>query len=186
MGFLKRLLGGTAEAQPQRPAEPSLLDEADPRRIVVRAAESVGLGEADIARAEEELSSAGGPPDPAEALDRVIEGVTADAAAENRWFDVYHLRAAQASARRALGHSYIEPARESWKAWHQVQARSGVTKVQIVGECCATCDQDDGRVFPVVSEIGRPRLPHAACEFGFCRCAYEPVDWASWALGGSG
>ncbi|HTS14515.1 MAG TPA: hypothetical protein VMH24_02540, partial [Candidatus Sulfotelmatobacter sp.] len=45
---------------------------------------------------------------------------------------------------------------------------------ELVGAtCCAACRADDGRIFRITSELRTPRLPHAECPKGLCRCHWE-------------
>lgn len=45
---------------------------------------------------------------------------------------------------------------------------------ELVGaSCCDICRADDGQVFRITSELRAPRLPHAGCPRGLCRCGWE-------------
>lgn len=43
----------------------------------------------------------------------------------------------------------------------------------VAAPCCDTCRADDGVVVRIAAELREPRLPHAGCPKGLCRCHWE-------------
>ena len=73
----------------------------------------------------------------------------------------------------------IPPPDESVRAHQQaaMAALHGIAEMareaELVGaRCCSICSADHGQTFRIASELRTPRLPHAGCPKGLCRC-----DW---------
>ena len=43
----------------------------------------------------------------------------------------------------------------------------------VSARCCAACRGDDRVVVRIVQELRAPRLPHAGCPKGLCRCHWD-------------
>ena len=43
----------------------------------------------------------------------------------------------------------------------------------VAASCCDACRADDRRIFRISAELRQPRLPHAGCPRGLCRCHWD-------------
>ena len=98
---------------------------------------------------------------------------------ERRWQDASRIKRDHAAMLYRFAGSPLPPP-DDIVAIHREGANTvlrGLDAIARVAElgaarCCAACDADDGQVFTIASELRTPRLPHAGCPRGLCRC-----DW---------
>ena len=43
----------------------------------------------------------------------------------------------------------------------------------VAASCCDACRADHHRIFRISTELRQPRLPHADCPRGLCRCHWD-------------
>ena len=98
---------------------------------------------------------------------------------ERRWVDASRIKREQALVLSRMAGSPIPPPEDAVLAHREAAAASlhGVAEMSREAElvsrrCCEVCDADDGQTFRIASELRTPRLPHAGCPRGLCRC-----DW---------
>ncbi len=98
---------------------------------------------------------------------------------ERRWVDASRIKREQALVLSRMAGSPIPPPEDAVLAHREAAAASlhGVAEMSREAElvsrrCCDVCDADDGQAFRIASELRTPRLPHAGCPRGLCRC-----DW---------
>ncbi len=109
-------------------------------------------------------------------LDRDVKAARHD----RRWGDASEVRQQQARVLFRLAGSPVPPPHEI-----VVLYREGASlalrdigelarDAELVGaNCCAACRADDGRIFRISRELRTPRLPHAECPKGLCRCQWS-------------
>ena len=98
---------------------------------------------------------------------------------ERRWEDASRIMRDHAMVLFKLAGSPIPPPDESVEA-HRLGATAALRGLDemsrvaelVSGKCCDTCRADDGGLFKIALELRQPRLPHAGCPKGLCRC-----DW---------
>ena len=98
---------------------------------------------------------------------------------ERRWEDASRIMRDHAMVLFKLAGSPIPPPEESLDA-HRLGAAAALRGLGemsrvaelVSGKCCDICRADDGTLFKVAVELRQPRLPHAGCPKGLCRC-----DW---------
>ena len=98
---------------------------------------------------------------------------------ERRWEDASRIMREHAHVLSRMAGSPIPPPEESIEAHRQGAAAAlhGVGEMAreaelVSARCCEICQADDGRTFRIAQELRVPRLPHAGCPKGLCRC-----DW---------
>jgi hypothetical protein len=115
---------------------------------------------------------------------RALYATAADHAAiaarrEKHWGELGRIRGEQVAALYADAGSPVPPPADLVRLYRD--GRSAVLRslapwapdAELVGAgCCSACRQDDGKAFPVVTELRKPRLPHEGCPKGLCAC-----DW---------
>jgi hypothetical protein len=94
------------------------------------------------------------------------------------WFEVQQTYFARALDSADHDEPWAEVAREGFKAMLRRPQYSEV--VEILACACGACARDNGLKFKVREELAAPRLPHEACEEGWCACDYIPVVF--WGL----
>ena len=98
---------------------------------------------------------------------------------ERRWEDASRIMREHARVLYRIAGSPIPPPEDSIRA-HRVAATAalhGIGEIAreaelVSAKCCDACRADDGRTFRIAQELRVPRLPHAGCPKGLCRC-----DW---------
>ena len=98
---------------------------------------------------------------------------------ERRWQDASRIKRDHAAMLYRFAGSPLPPP-DDIVAIHRegtnavLRGLDAIARVAELGaaRCCAACDADDGQVFTIASELRTPRLPHAGCPRGLCRC-----DW---------
>ena len=98
---------------------------------------------------------------------------------ERRWVDASRIKREHAQVLFRLAGSPLPPPEDAVQAHREAAAASlhGVAEMSREAElvsrrCCDVCDADDGHTFKIAAELRTPRLPHAGCSRGLCRC-----DW---------
>ncbi|MGO9180159.1 MAG: hypothetical protein ACLQHS_13025 [Candidatus Limnocylindrales bacterium] len=99
---------------------------------------------------------------------------------DRRWGDASTIRLQQARVLFRLAGSPVPPPHEI-VALHREGASLALRDIselardaELVGSnCCAACRADDGRIFRISRELRTPRLPHADCPKGLCRCQWS-------------
>ena len=99
---------------------------------------------------------------------------------DRRWGDASTIRQQQARVLFRLAGSPVPPPHEI-VALHREGASLALRDIselardaELVGSnCCAACRADDGRIFRISRELRTPRLPHADCPKGLCRCQWS-------------
>jgi hypothetical protein len=97
------------------------------------------------------------------------------------WDTAARLRRDQAAALfRAAGGSSKPPAPEVVALYREGVAAElrGIAELSrdaelVAASCCDACRADDHRIFKISTELRQPRLPHAACPRGLCRCHWD-------------
>ncbi len=98
---------------------------------------------------------------------------------ERRWEDASRIMRDHAMVLFKVAGSPIPPPEESLEA-HRLGATAALRGLDemsriaelVSGRCCDMCRADDGGLFKISVELRQPRLPHAGCPKGLCRC-----DW---------
>ncbi len=98
---------------------------------------------------------------------------------ERRWEDASGIMRDHALVLFKLAGSPTPPPEESLDA-HRLGAAAALRGLGemsrvaelVSGKCCDICRADDGGLFKIAVELRQPRLPHAGCPKGLCRC-----DW---------
>jgi DNA-directed RNA polymerase subunit RPC12/RpoP len=98
---------------------------------------------------------------------------------ERRWETAARLRRDQAAALHRVAGRRLPPSDEVVALYREgVSAQlRGISEVAREAEltgpsCCDACAADQGRVFRIAGERRGPRLPHAGCPTGLCRCRW--------------
>jgi hypothetical protein len=102
---------------------------------------------------------------------------------DERWEDAANLGHAQAAIVNRLAGSPARPP-DDVIAIHRRSAAAGLRWIGRVASeaaldaagCCAICQVDDGRTFPIEAELETPRLPHDGCPNGLCRCRWDLTE----------
>ncbi len=109
-------------------------------------------------------------------VDRVVRAAKRD----HDWDRAARLRRDQAAALYRIAGSPVPPPADVLAAYHEGVAAElrGVAEISrdaelVSARCCEACRADDGRIFRIASELRAPRLPHAACPKGLCRCHWD-------------
>jgi hypothetical protein len=99
---------------------------------------------------------------------------------ERRWEDASLIRREQALALHRIAGSPETPPAELVALLREGAAAElkGIATIARDAElrgadCCDACRADDGRVFAIAVELQAPRLPHAGCPWGLCRCRWD-------------
>jgi hypothetical protein len=99
---------------------------------------------------------------------------------EHRWEDASRVRRAEALTFHRIAGSPATPPAETVALLREAATAElkGIAKIgreaQLKGAtCCDACRSDDHRVFPIAAELRTPRLPHAGCPRGLCRCRWD-------------
>jgi hypothetical protein len=99
---------------------------------------------------------------------------------ERRWEDASRMRREQALALYRIAGSPSTPPAETVAllregATAELKGIATVARDAELGgaDCCDACRADGGRIFPIAAELQAPRLPHAGCPRGLCRCRWD-------------
>jgi hypothetical protein len=99
---------------------------------------------------------------------------------ERRWDDASRIRREQAMALFRVPGSGTIPS-EAVVTLHRKGVSAelrGLAEIAKEAElvsaaCCDACRADDGRIVRIAQELLAPRLPHAGCPKGLCRCRWD-------------
>ncbi len=97
------------------------------------------------------------------------------------WDTAARLRRDQATALyRAAGGMSKPPAPEVVALYRDGVAAElrGIAEISrdaevVAATCCEACRADDHKIFRISAELRQPRLPHAGCPRGLCRCRWD-------------
>jgi hypothetical protein len=99
---------------------------------------------------------------------------------ERRWEDAAEIRRGQALAVHRLAGSPIPPSEDVVALCREGVASQleGLAEIareaELVGsDCCDPCRNGSGQAFSIAEELAAPRLPHAGCPKGLCRCGWD-------------
>ncbi len=99
---------------------------------------------------------------------------------ERRWEDAAEIRRGQALAVHRLAGSPIPPSEDVVALCREGVASQleGLAEIareaELVGsDCCDPCRDGSGQAFSIAEELAAPRLPHAGCPKGLCRCGWD-------------
>ena len=111
-----------------------------------------------------------------------VELAVRSARNEKRWQDVARMRREQAAALWTEAGSKVPPPaevvdlhEEGMLAELRSMTRSSRDAELVSAGCCKTCRADDGKAFRIAAELKVPRLPHAGCPKGICKCEWWPT-----------
>lgn len=99
---------------------------------------------------------------------------------ERRWEDAARIGRQHALALYRVAGSPVPPPEEIAGLHREALAAElrGIAAIArdaqlVAASCCDACRVDDGRVLRIATELRTPRLPHAGCPKGLCRCRWE-------------
>jgi len=99
---------------------------------------------------------------------------------DRRWEDAARLRREQALALHRLARRALPPPDDVVAIYRDGVASElrGVAEIARTAElagasCCEACKADDGKSLRIATELRSPRLPHAGCPKGLCRCSWH-------------
>lgn len=99
---------------------------------------------------------------------------------DQRWEDASRIKRDAALVLHRMAGSPVPPSAEVVGIHREGVAveLKGLAKiareVEVAGPpCCEACRADVGRIFPIAKELATPRLPHAGCPKGLCRCSWD-------------
>lgn len=105
------------------------------------------------------------------------------ARAKQDWVAAGRLRREKAVALHAGAGSPVPPSEEVVAIFREGVAAElrGISEIardaQLVsGKCCEACTADEGSVVRIARELKAPRLPHAGCPRGLCRCHWDLAE----------
>ncbi len=112
-----------------------------------------------------------------------VERAFRSARHDRRWEDASRIRREQAMVLYRFAGSPIPPPDEIVRlhregATAQLRGIEEMTRQAelVSASCCDACRADGGQTFKISLELRTPRLPHAGCPKGLCRCDwYLPV-----------
>jgi hypothetical protein len=150
------------------------------RQRWLKLAASVGAPAGRIARLERAVLSDAVVADARTLYETTVERQVRAARRDRRWDTVARLRRDEALSRYRMAGSPVPPP-DDVLAPHregELAALRGLGEIAkkadlISAGCCDTCRADDGRQFTISQELREPRLPHAGCPKGLCRCRWE-------------
>jgi len=103
-----------------------------------------------------------------------------EAKRDRDWDGAARIRREQAMALYRLAGSPMPPPADVLAIFREGVAAEmrGVAEISrdaelISARCCDACRADDGRIFRITTELRTPRLPHAGCPKGLCRCHWD-------------
>jgi hypothetical protein len=109
-------------------------------------------------------------------VDRAVRAAKRD----HDWDGAARIRREQAMTLYRLAGSRVPPSADVLAAYREGVAAElrGVAEISrdaelVSARCCDPCRADDGRIFRIATELRVPRLPHAACPKGLCRCQWD-------------
>ena len=108
-----------------------------------------------------------------------VEFAVRTAKRERRWEDASLFLRDHAMVLFRMAGSPVPPPEEILEL-HREGAAAALRGIQdlaraaelVSAKCCGACRADDGKIFRIAQELRTPRLPHAGCPKGLCRC-----DW---------
>ncbi len=96
------------------------------------------------------------------------------------WDGASRIRRDQAMALNRIAGSPVPPPADIVTIYQEGVAAElrGVAEISrdaelVSARCCEACRADDGHIFRITSELRSPRLPHAGCPKGLCRCHWD-------------
>ncbi len=105
------------------------------------------------------------------------------ARAKQDWVAAGRLRREKAVALHAGAGSPLPPSDEVIAIYREgvaaeLRGISGIARdAELVGvNCCDACKADEGTVVRIARELKAPRLPHAGCPRGLCRCHWDLAE----------
>ncbi len=146
----------------------------------LKLAVSVGAPAGRIARLERAVLSDAVLADAHALFETTVERQVRAAKRDHRWDDAARLRRDQALALYRMAGSPVPPL-EELVTLHRDGASAALhgldeiaKEAELIGaDCCDACRADDRRRFRISRELREPRLPHAGCPKGLCRCRWE-------------
>ncbi len=110
----------------------------------------------------------------------VVDRAFRAARRDQDWESASRIRRDQATALYRIARAPLPPPAEIVALYREgvVAELRGIAKVSrdaelVSGACCDGCRADDRRVFRIAHEVREPRLPHAGCPRGLCRCRWD-------------
>ena len=109
-----------------------------------------------------------------------VERAFRSAKRERRWEDASRIRREQAMALFRLARSGSIPP-EAVVTLHREGVAAELRGIAAIAKeaelvsaaCCDICRAEDGRIGRITHELLAPRLPHAGCPKGLCRCRWD-------------
>jgi hypothetical protein len=103
-----------------------------------------------------------------------------DAKRDKEWESASRIRREQASVLYRMAGSPLPPPSDVVALYREgvVAELRGIAEMsrdaELVGaSCCDACRADDRQIFRITPEMRAPRLPHAGCPKGLCRCGWD-------------
>ncbi len=109
-----------------------------------------------------------------------VERAFRSAKRERRWEDASRIRREQATALFRLARSGSIPP-EAVVTLHREGVAAELRGIAAIAKeaelvsaaCCDICRAEDGQIGRITHELLAPRLPHAGCPKGLCRCRWD-------------
>ncbi len=101
---------------------------------------------------------------------------------DKRWAEVAQIRRRQAAALHEEAGGSLPPSDEIVALYREgvaatLRKLAQVSRdAELVGAaCCQACRADNEHIFRIAAELRTPRLPHAGCPRGLCKCDWWPA-----------